>query len=73
MSKNYTKIKNYYESGMWSIDRVWNVVGKKLGITEDEYKEITGFTYPATEQEVQIPSQTKTGCRDWHPRYSSNM
>ena len=49
MSKNYTKIKNYYESGMWSIDRVWNVVGKKLGITEDEYKEITGFTYPAKE------------------------
>ena len=48
MSKNYTKIKNYYESGMWSIDRVWNVVGKKLGITEDEYKEITGFTYPST-------------------------
>ena len=38
--------KNYYESGMWSIDRVWNVVGKKLGITEDEHKEITGFTYP---------------------------
>ena len=49
MSKNYTKIKNYYESGLWSIDRVWNVVGKKLGITEDEYKEITGFTYPAKE------------------------
>ena len=49
MSKNYTKIKSYYESGLWSIDRVWNVVGKKLGITEDEYKEITGFTYPAKE------------------------
>ena len=49
MSKNYTKIKNYYESGMWNIDRVWNVVGKKLGITEDEYKEITGFTYPNKE------------------------
>ena len=64
MSKNYTKIKNYYESGMWSIDRVWNVVGKKLGITEDEYKEITGFTYPAKEQEVQILLYAKTGCRD---------
>ena len=58
MSKNYTKIKNYYESSMWSIDRVWNVVGKKLGITEDEYKEITGFTYPATAQEVQHESRT---------------
>ena len=63
MSKNYTKIKNYYESGMWSIDRVWNVVGKKLGITEDEYKEITGFTYPAKEQEVQILLYAKTGCQ----------
>ncbi len=49
MSKNYTKIKNYYESGMWNIDRVWNVVGKKLGITEGEYKEITGFDYPDKE------------------------
>lgn len=49
MSKNYTKIKNYYGSGMWSIDRVWNVVGKKLGITEEEYKEITGFDYPNKE------------------------
>ena len=49
MSKNYTKIKNYYESGLWSIDRVWNVVGKKLGITEEEYKKITGFTYPDKE------------------------
>lgn len=49
MSKNYTKIKNYYASGMWSIDRVWNVVGKKLGITEEEYKEITGFDYPNKE------------------------
>jgi len=38
-------IKYYYESGLWSIDRVWNVVGK--AITEEEYKEITGFTYPA--------------------------
>lgn len=49
MSKNFTKIKNYYENGMWSIDRVWNVVGKKLGITEEEYKEITGFDYPNKE------------------------
>ena len=49
MSKNYTKIKIYYEAGLWSIDRVWNVVGKKLGSTEEEYKEITGFTYPNKE------------------------
>lgn len=46
-SKNFYKIKGYYDSGAWTIDRVWNVVGKSLGITEEEYKEITGFVYPA--------------------------
>lgn len=45
-SKNYEKIKGYYTSGLWSVDRVWNVVGKSLGITEEEYTEITGFVYP---------------------------
>lgn len=45
-SKNFEKINGYYKSGAWSIDRVWSVVGKSLGITEEEYKEITGFTYP---------------------------
>ena len=38
------KIKYYYGTGLWSIDRVWNVVGK--AITESEYQEITGFVYP---------------------------
>ena len=38
------KIKKYYDSGLWSIDRVWNVVGK--AITETEYFETTGFVYP---------------------------
>lgn len=41
----YNKVKYYYDNGLWSIDRVWNVVGKV--ITEDEYFEITGFVYPA--------------------------
>lgn len=40
----FEKIKNYYEIGAWSIDRVFNVVGK--AITEEEYLEITGFEYP---------------------------
>ena len=40
----YEKIKGYYDSGLWSIDRVWNVVGK--AITEDEYFAMTGFVYP---------------------------
>lgn len=38
------KIKYYYSEGLWSIDRVWNVVGKV--ITEEEYYDITGETYP---------------------------
>ena len=41
----FEKIKGYYDKGLWSIDRVWNVVGKV--ITEAEYLEITGFIYPA--------------------------
>lgn len=48
-SINFEKIKGYYDSTpqLWSIDRVWNVVGKATGITEAEYLEITGFVYPA--------------------------
>ena len=38
-------VKYYYDNGLWTIDRVWNVVGK--AITESEYKEITGYDYPA--------------------------
>ena len=41
----FEKIKHYYDTGLWSIDRVWNVVGK--AITEADYQEITGFVYPA--------------------------
>lgn len=47
-SKNFDKVKNYYDSGAWSIDRVYAVVGKKTGITADEYKEITGKDYKKT-------------------------
>ena len=43
----FDKIKYYYDNGLWSIDRVWNVVGKAL--TELEYQEITGFEYPDKE------------------------
>lgn len=41
MSKMYNKIKSYYDSGLWSINRVKNMVIKGI-ITEEEYKEITG-------------------------------
>ena len=40
MSKNFEKVKNYYDRGLWSLDRVKAAVGK--WITADEYKEITG-------------------------------
>lgn len=43
-SKNFQKVKDYYGRKLWSIDRVYKAVGK--WITEAEYLEITGFTYP---------------------------
>jgi len=44
-SKNYEKIKKYYDSGLWNIDRVRSVVGKSLGITAEEFEMITGQPY----------------------------
>lgn len=43
MSKNFNKVKGYYDDGLWSIDRVRAAVGK--WITKAEYKQITGETY----------------------------
>ena len=45
-SKNYEKVKTYYDRGMWSIERVRSAVGK--WITEEEYEEITGEAYDKT-------------------------
>jgi hypothetical protein len=45
-SKNYLKISGYYKHGLWDVEKVWNVVGKPLGITESEYLQITGLVYP---------------------------
>lgn len=44
VSSNYAKVKNYYKSHLWSIDRVKNAVSKKW-ITTAEYEEITGEKY----------------------------
>ena len=44
-SKNYAKVKDYYERGLWDKARVRAVVGK--WITPAEYKEITGEAYVA--------------------------
>ena len=46
----FDKIKYYYENKLWSLQRVWNVVGKPNGITEAEYEQITGFIYPNKNQ-----------------------
>lgn len=45
MSKNYQKVKDYYDNGNgpWSKTMVKNAVGR--WITEEEYKMITGEAY----------------------------
>ncbi len=45
MSKNFEKVKDYYEKGLWSKERVYAVVGK--WITAEEYKQITSEDYKA--------------------------
>lgn len=50
MSKNYEKVKFYFDKGLWSKDKVFAAVGK--WITEEEYKKITGEVYQAAETEV---------------------
>lgn len=44
MSKMYDKIKSYYDSGLWSEERVKNMVIKGI-ITEEEYNDIIGKEY----------------------------
>jgi len=43
MSKNYEKVNDFYKADLWSIDMVWNAVGR--WITEKEYLDITGKEY----------------------------
>ena len=44
MSKMYEKIKKYYDTGLWSEERVRNMVVKGV-ITEEEYASIVGEEY----------------------------
>ena len=44
MSKMYEKIKSYYDTDLWSEERVRNMVIKGI-ITEEEFYEITGEFY----------------------------
>ncbi|WP_419073066.1 XkdX family protein [Ruminococcus sp.] len=43
MSKNYAKVRRYYDSSLWSVAMVHAAVGK--WITAEEYKKITGTKY----------------------------
>lgn len=43
MSKNYDKVKDFYDAGLWSLEMVRNSVGR--WITENEYQTITGQKY----------------------------
>lgn len=43
MSKNYVKVKRYYDSRLWSVAMVNAAVGK--WITAEEYTAITGQAY----------------------------
>lgn len=42
-SKNFDKVKTYYDSGLWDKERVHKAVGR--WITTAEYEEITGEPY----------------------------
>lgn len=43
-SKNFDKVKYYFDNGLWSLYRVTEAV-KKGWITIDEFEEITGQPY----------------------------
>lgn len=47
MSKNYEKVKDFYDADLWSEGMVWNAVDK--WITMEEYQEITGKEYEKKE------------------------
>lgn len=44
-SKNFEKIKQYYDRGLWTEERIKSVVDKSLGITKEEFKEITNKNF----------------------------
>ena len=44
MSKNYEKLKFYYDFGLWTIEQMKKAVEKKW-ITAEEFKTITGEAY----------------------------
>lgn len=52
-SKNFEKVKKFYDSGLWSKKRVYDAVSNPASspwITEAEYKEITDEKYTVEEE-----------------------
>ncbi len=45
MSKNFEKIKAAYDNGFYSLKMVRALVGKRNGITAEEFTLITGEAY----------------------------
>lgn len=43
-SKKFKTVKQFYDDGLWGINRVHDAVGKGW-ITAEEYREITGEDY----------------------------
>lgn len=44
-SRNFDRVKRWFDSGFWNTDMVKNAVGR--WITKKEYEEITGEPYDA--------------------------
>jgi len=42
MSKNFEKIKKAYEAGFYTLSMLRALIGKKNGITAEEFEQITG-------------------------------
>lgn len=53
-SKNFNKVKWYYNHGQWNKYRVWMAVNR--WITADEYKEITGEDWDPNHKPKNIPT-----------------
>jgi hypothetical protein len=57
-SKNFYKVQNYYNRGVWNEARVRNAVTNPASnpwITPEEYEEITGQPYAENNEEEEAP------------------
>ena len=50
MSKNFDRVKRFYEAHLWNEEMVRNAVGR--WITDAEFQEITGKSYAAETQQA---------------------